>query len=216
MKANASLLNTAFAVWITNTIQPSFGFASISTLYQGASSNFIHPMRVAPRGYRYVSIDTDEDTFTKKTDMIATDVAKEATTTLPNKSKHLVKIDFKEDLSEYMDVSPPYYSLQNEHAVINDTTGECHGMICTLKSDAPIGFEAGNVSFFDFIRAAGCISSASAILSSPVKKKRFYPASNYMIDVSPAHGVELEKELSNIINVEEFLNEASDPIILNM
>ncbi len=104
MKTNASLLNMALAVWITNTIQPSFGFTSISTLYQGASSNFIHHMRVAPRGY--VSIDTDEDTFTTKADMIATDVTKEATTTLPNKSKHLVKIDFKEDLSEYMDVSP--------------------------------------------------------------------------------------------------------------
>jgi len=37
-----------------------------------------------------------------------------------------------------------------------------------------------------------------------------------MIDVSPAHGVKLEKELSNIINAKEFLNEASDPIILNM
>ena len=134
----------------------------------------------------------------------------------PKKDSHLVKIDFKQDLSQQIDVSHPYYALENEHAIVDDTTGKCHGIICNVKRDAPIGRETGGISFFEFIRAAGCIGSAVLALGNPVKKRSHYPATDYTIDVSPAHDKKLDKELSSIINCEAFLEEDSAPVFLAM
>ena len=130
----------------------------------------------------------------------------------PKKSKHLVKIDFKKDLSKHLDVTLPYYSLENENAIVDDVTGECHGIICTVKRDAPIGRETGDISMFDFLRAAGCVCTTAAVLANPVKKRHHYPAEVYSVDANPAHDKWLKNEISSIANCEAFLEEASDPV----
>ena len=132
----------------------------------------------------------------------------------PKKTKHLMKIDFKKDLSKYLDVTLPYYSLENENAIVDGTTGEYRGMICTVKSEAPIGHEKGEISFFDYLRAAGCISSAAAVLINPTKKRYHYPSEEYSVDVNPAHDKWLKEEMSSIVNGEAFLKRASDPVFL--
>lgn len=134
----------------------------------------------------------------------------------PKKTKHLVKIDFNDHLSKYLDVTRPYYALHNEHAIVDDTTGECHGIICTVKRDAPIARETGGISFFEFLRASGCAASAALALGNPEKKRHHYPASYYNVDTNPDHDEKLQKELSSIANIEVFLEEASDPVFLMM
>jgi len=132
----------------------------------------------------------------------------------PKKAKHLVKIDFKKDLSKHLDVTLPYYSLENENAIVDDITGECHGIICTVKRDAPIGRETGEIAMFDFLRAAGCVCTTAAVLANPLKKRHHYPAEVYSVDANPAHDHDkwLKKEISSIANCEAFLEEASDPV----
>ncbi len=137
-------------------------------------------------------------------------------TAAPKKAKHLVKIDFKEHLSKYLDVTRPYYALENEHVIVDDTTGECRGIICTVKRDGPIARETGEISFFEFLRAAGCAASAASALCNPAKKRHHYPASYYSVDVNPDHDEKLQRELSSIANCEAFLAEASDPVFLMM
>ena len=130
----------------------------------------------------------------------------------PKEAKHLVKIDFKKDLSKHLDVALPYYSLENENAIVDDVTGECHGIICTVKRDAPIGRETGDISMFDFLRAAGCVCTTAAVVANPVKKRHHYPAEVYNVDVNPVHDKWLKKEISSIANCEAFLEEAHDPV----
>lgn len=134
----------------------------------------------------------------------------------PKKTKHLMKIDFKEDLSKYLDVTLPYYALENEHAIIDGTTGECRGIICSVKIEAPIGCERGDVSFFDVQRASGCIASAVAVLNNPAKKRHHYPCEEYSFDNDPAHDKWLREELSSVVNGEAFLEKSSDPVYLMM
>ncbi len=136
--------------------------------------------------------------------------------TAPKKDTHLVKIDFKKDLSKQLDVAMPYYSLENENAIVDGTTGECRGIICTVKREAPIGRETGEISFFEFLRAAGLISSSALILAKPFKKRHHTPAENYSVDVNPAHEKWLRAEISSIVGGESFLDNASDPVFLMM
>ncbi len=141
---------------------------------------------------------------------------KTKTTAAPKKDKHLVKIDFKRDLSKQLDVAMPYYSLENENAIVDGTTGDCRGIICTVKNEAPIGREAGEISFFEFLRAAGLISSAAVILAKPFKKRHHTPAESYSVDVNPAHENWLREEISSIVGGESFFDNASDPVFLTM
>jgi len=242
MKLPSPLLIIASYVWSTTIIQPGFGFTSIPKRHRGASSISNHPMRVQTQINYFEDTSTNkgellatlnhpmrvqtqinyfEDTSTNKGELLATLVKRDDEIAAPQKTKHLVKIDFKKDLSRCIDSSIPYYALENEYAIIDDTSGEFHGIICTLKRDAPIGCETGGISFFHFLSAAGCMGSACASMENAVKKRFYYPATSYMIDVidvdvdSQNHGVKFEKELSSIANSEEYLEQASsDPIFI--
>lgn len=137
-------------------------------------------------------------------------------TAASKKDKHLVKIDFKKDLSKLLDVAMPYYSLENENAIVDGTTGECRGIICTVKREAPIGRDTGDISFFEFLRASGVIGSAAVILAKPFKKRHHFPAENYSVDVNPAHENWLRAEISRIVGGQSFFDNASDPVFLTM
>ena len=135
----------------------------------------------------------------------------------PKQTKHLVKVDFDKDMSKDFDVTRPYYNLENEHAIIDDTTGGYCGFCCTVKRDTPIGRETGKVSLFDFLRSAGCVNSAAAFFANPVKKSHFYPASDYKVSVNPSHNKRFERELSSISNSNDiFDGSSSDPLFMWM
>lgn len=78
-------------------------------------------------------------------------------------------LTFKEDIRHLLDCDRPYYAIQNEHAIVDDTTGEFTGFICTGLLELPIGREMGDIPFAECLRHAGIAGAITALLRNPKK-----------------------------------------------
>lgn len=214
------LIFRRISLMMTYSISKSFTIGALFFVLSASSEAFSHSSSHSHRLksdllYRKNSLIDLENVNPALLSTKSAQVKTEATAA-PKKDKHLVKIDFEKDLSMQLDVAMPYYSLENENAIVDGTTGEYRGIICTVKREAPIGREAGEISFFEFLRAAGLISSAAVILAKPFKKRHHTPAENYSVDVNPAHENWLRAEISSIVGGQSFFDNASDPVFLTM
>ena len=69
------------------------------------------------------------------------------------------------------EVDRPYYALENEHAIVDDATGEIVGFVCTGRVEIPAGRESAGVPFAECLRHAGVAGSVAALLRNPQKKR---------------------------------------------
>jgi hypothetical protein len=87
------------------------------------------------------------------------------------KKQSLRPLTFEVDIKNYLDSDRPYYALENEHAIVDDETGEITGFVCTGKVEIPAGRESFGVPFAECLRHAGVAGSVAALLRNPRKKR---------------------------------------------
>ena len=90
----------------------------------------------------------------------------------PKKSESLRAITFEDDIEKYFDITKYYYALDNEYAIVDDTTGEMVGFVCTTgRVDMPAGRESGGIPFAEASRHLSAAGSVATLLRNPEKKR---------------------------------------------
>ena len=90
----------------------------------------------------------------------------------PKKSESLRAITFEDDIEKYFDINKYYYALDNEYAIVDDTTGEMVGFVCTTgRVDMPAGRESGGIPFAEASRHLSAAGSVATLLRNPEKKR---------------------------------------------
>jgi len=88
------------------------------------------------------------------------------------KSESLRAITFDDDIEKYFDITKYYYALDNEYAIVDDTTGEMVGFVCTTgRVDMPAGRESGGIPFAEASRHLSAAGSVATLLRNPEKKR---------------------------------------------
>ena len=87
------------------------------------------------------------------------------------KTQSLRSLTFEVDIRDFLDNDRPYYALENEHAIVDDATGEIVGFVCTGRVEIPAGRESAGVPFAECLRHAGVAGSVAALLRNPQKKR---------------------------------------------
>ena len=87
------------------------------------------------------------------------------------KTHSLRSLTFEVDIKDFLDSDRPYYALENEHAIVDDATGEIVGFVCTGRVEIPAGRESAGVPFAECLRHAGVAGSVAALLRNPQKKR---------------------------------------------
>ncbi|KAL3798234.1 hypothetical protein ACHAW5_008315 [Stephanodiscus triporus] len=131
------------------------------------------------------------------------------------KKQSLRPLTFEVDIKDFLDNDKPYYALENEHAIVDDETGEVVGIVCTGRLEIPVGRESAGIPLAECLRHAGNAGSLAALLRNPKKKRHFYPASQYDVDVHPCKG-KIKEELAKTFGGDQFYQsiKGNDPIIL--
>ena len=73
-------------------------------------------------------------------------------------------------IEDFIDITRPYYSLANEHAIVDDISGQVVGFVCTTKAEMPAGRESG-VSCAETGRHMAAAGTVAALLRNPQKKR---------------------------------------------
>ena len=71
----------------------------------------------------------------------------------------------------FLDISRPYYALENEHAIVDDFTGQMVGFVCSARVEMPVGRESGDIPFAEAGRHMAAAGSVAALLRNPQKKR---------------------------------------------
>ena len=89
---------------------------------------------------------------------------------LPMRRESLRPLTFLEDIRNLLDTDRPYYAINNEHAIVDDVSGEVTGFVCTGLIELPVGREsAGTIPFSECLRHAGIAGAITALLRNPEK-----------------------------------------------
>lgn len=89
---------------------------------------------------------------------------------LPTRSESLRPLTFEEDIRHLLDSDRPYYAIKNEHAIVDDVTGESTGFVCTGQLELPFGRESmDTIPFAECLRHAGIAGTITALLRNPKK-----------------------------------------------
>jgi hypothetical protein len=89
---------------------------------------------------------------------------------LPTRRETLRPLTFEEDIRYLLDCDRPYYAMKNEHAIVNDITGEITGFVCTGLLELPLGRESTDaIPFAECLRHAGIAGTITALLRNPKK-----------------------------------------------
>jgi hypothetical protein len=87
------------------------------------------------------------------------------------KTQSLRSLTYESDIRAFLDSDRPYYALENEHAIVDDETGEIVGFVCTGRVEIPAGRESAGIPFAECLRHAGVAGSVAALLRNPQKKR---------------------------------------------
>ncbi len=86
-------------------------------------------------------------------------------------TESLRRITYEDDIENFLDIVRPYYALENEHAIVDDETGEMIGFVCTGRVEMPTGRESGGIPFAEAGRHMAAAGSVAALLRNPQKKR---------------------------------------------
>ena len=91
--------------------------------------------------------------------------------TPPQPSTSLRPLSFDDDIGDFLDIARPYYALANEHAIVDDNTGETTGFFCTGRVEIPSGCENSDIPWADAVRQMAAAGTVAAMLNNPQKKR---------------------------------------------
>mmetsp|Transcript_9411 Transcript_9411/g.20037 ORF Transcript_9411/g.20037 Transcript_9411/m.20037 type:complete len:241 (+) Transcript_9411:385-1107(+) len=100
----------------------------------------------------------------------------------------LVPLRFEADIENFIDISRPYYALENEHKITDGETGEVIGFVCTGRREMPTSRDSGGLACGEVGRHMAAAGTVAASLMNQSKNRFHYLASNYRVDVSPYKG----------------------------
>mmetsp|Transcript_20885 Transcript_20885/g.41923 ORF Transcript_20885/g.41923 Transcript_20885/m.41923 type:complete len:241 (-) Transcript_20885:965-1687(-) len=100
----------------------------------------------------------------------------------------LVPLRFEADIENFIDISRPYYALENEHKITDGETGEVIGFVCTGRREMPTSRDSGGLACGEVGRHMAAAGTVAASLKNQSKNRFHYLASNYRVDVSPYKG----------------------------
>jgi len=86
-----------------------------------------------------------------------------------------VPLDYHNDIKDKIDVSIPYYDLQNEVA-IQDEAGDELGVVCNIVPEMPMGREGGNICMAEAGRGMAIAGSVAAARQQTRGGKFYYLA----------------------------------------
>ncbi len=118
-----------------------------------------------------VTKNTDRTLWNEKTFSFVESDAATGVVAYAQKKQSLRPLNFEVDIKDFLDNDRPYYALENEHAIVDDETGEITGFICTGKVEIPAGRESDGVPFAEFLRLTGVAGSVAALLRNPRKMR---------------------------------------------
>ena len=90
---------------------------------------------------------------------------------VPKKMYSLRSVTFEDHIEDYLDITKPYYALDNEFAILDDATDEVVGVVATAQVHMPLGRESGGIPFAEAGRHMGAAGSVAALLRNPQKKR---------------------------------------------
>jgi hypothetical protein len=120
---------------------------------------------------KVISQDLDSALRKDKTLPLVDSDAATAMVTHAKKTQSLRSLTFEEDIKDLQDSERPYYALENEHAIVDDETGEIVGFVCTGRVEIPAGRESAGVPLAECLRHAGVAASVIVLLRNPQKKR---------------------------------------------
>ena len=95
----------------------------------------------------------------------------EAAVALLTKTESLRPLTFEDDIEKFLDIARPYYALENEHAIVDDFTGQMVGFVCLARVEMPIGHESGGIPFAEAGHHMAAAGSVVELLCNPQKKR---------------------------------------------
>ena len=95
----------------------------------------------------------------------------EAAIALLTKTESLRPLTFEDDNEKFLNISRPYYALEPEHAIVDDSTGRVVGFVCSTRVVMPIRRESGGTPFAEAGRHMAAAGSVAALLRNPQKKR---------------------------------------------
>ena len=89
----------------------------------------------------------------------------------PTATTSLRPLSFEDDIEDFLDIARPYYALSNEHAIVDNESGEMRGFLCTGRVEIPAGCENSDIPWADAIRQMAAAGTVTALLNNPQKKR---------------------------------------------
>ena len=89
----------------------------------------------------------------------------------PTATMSLRPLSFENDIEDFLDIARPYYALSNEHAIVDNESGEMRGFLCTGRVEIPAGCENSDIPWADAIRQMAAAGTVTALLNNPQKKR---------------------------------------------
>lgn len=80
-------------------------------------------------------------------------------------------LSFEDDIGDFLDITRPYYTLANEHAIVDAESEETRGFLCTGRVEIPAGCENSDIPWADAIRQMAAAGTVTALLHNPQKKR---------------------------------------------
>ena len=159
MLVHNSLL--ASMIWTAFSHLGACGGFTVHPTHQRPSSSYsrvVHWFKEGEDTTNGVNIDGDEE--------VGGDIA------LPTRRESLHPLTFEDDIRHLLDSDRPYYAIKNEHAIVDDITGEFTGFVCTGLVELPVGREiTGAIPFAECLRHAGIAGTITALLRNPKKTR---------------------------------------------
>ena len=119
--------------------------------------------------------------------------------------KSLVPLSKREQgIFDLIDIEHPYYALQNECEIIDGTTKEQEGFVCSVRREMPVSRENGGISFGEVGRHSAAAASVAAALKNPKKSRHHYLASDYSWEVVPRKVSVIDQQMASVMNSEQF------------
>jgi hypothetical protein len=103
-----------------------------------------------------------------------------------------------ESIQDIIDVSRPYYKLQNEANIADPLTGESLAFISTVIPEMPLSYENGSMSAAEAGRHGAIAGSVAAALNNRASGKFYYLALDAEIRKKPINDVDSDMMLTVI------------------
>ena len=119
-----------------------------------------------------------------------------------------------DSIQDAIDVSRPYYKLENEANVLHPLTQESLAFICTINPEMPHSFESGSMSMAEAGRHGAIAGSVAAALNNEVSGKFYYLALDAIVRKKPT-SKDLDDDLKSHLQSKSLADSSTKIIAVN-